>query len=293
MLFEALKTLIVPAPRFLRVMGFLNEVIAIEARYRRCRGAWQNHLESCHAAVIDAAEQMLAQKGCPEGQKGRKVIVLGGALVYDLPMEFLSARFEEVVLVDLFHLPWVMRRLRGAGNIRFMMADVTGCLQDYHRVISAAGLGQRLDMPEKKPGLALDPDEVDLVLSVNLLSQLPAVPLGWAERRLGNSEVLPDADYDRFADHLVTSHLEWLRDSGVPVCLLTDTEKKHADRNGKDLGGEVMIERSLLKKYGFSEFRQWDWAIAPPGEISRKFSQTRQVVACMSAGGDSGSLRKT
>jgi len=278
LLLEALKSLIVPTPRFLRTMGYLSEVIAIESRYHRRKKDWHPHIEACHKAILRAVDRTLQKT--PDG-KGRKIVILGGALLYDIPLDRLTEAFEDVILVDLFHLPWIMRKLRCYDNVRFMMADLTGCLQDYHHVIHAARLGEHIAMPQKKPQLSLleDQNEVDLILSVNLLSQLPAVPLSYAERKLGEKSIIPEDDFDAFADHLLNTHLEWLAGQKADICLISDLEKIHYDREGKALTREIMIEDRLLYQHGFQLDSEWFWDIAPLGEVSRKFSQSRKVVS--------------
>jgi hypothetical protein len=97
-------------------MGYIKELIAIEARHRRCRAAWAPHLENCKKLILDAAG------GIPHGQ----VTVLGSGLLLEVPVEELAVKFEDVALVDIFHMPAVERRVRRLSNVRLVTTDLTG-----------------------------------------------------------------------------------------------------------------------------------------------------------------------
>ena len=75
-------------------------------------------------------------------------------------------------------------------------------------------------MPRTEPSLFLDDPEVDLVVSLNLLSQLPCLP----ERYLLRAGAHPPEEVLAYCRDLVQAHLEYLRRLPGVVALITDVE---------------------------------------------------------------------
>src|SRR5262249_16331145 len=135
----------------------------------RCWESWRPHLERSKA-IIRAAMAQCEQR--------RKVVILGSGMLYDVPIPELAAAFREVMLVDIVHPPKNASPASDLPNLRRVPADVTATA---HEVLRMAKLpGTRL--PRTEPNLFLDDPEVDLVVSLNLLSQLPVIPTTYLER---------------------------------------------------------------------------------------------------------------
>jgi hypothetical protein len=120
--------------------AYLRESLAIEARYRRCRKAWQPHLERCRQQMV---------QHMPPG--GGKAVILGSGALLDVPLPALAQAFAEVCLVDIVHPLSTRRQARGFPNIRLVEADLGGT--------------SHAPLPES--------EGADFIVSVNLLSQLP------------------------------------------------------------------------------------------------------------------------
>ncbi|SVE27527.1 uncharacterized protein METZ01_LOCUS480381, partial [marine metagenome] len=85
-----------PAPRHLKEMDYPREQRNLESRRKRCKAAWQPHLENTQSLILNAADK------CPSSEK---VLVIGSGALFDIPITELSRQFQEVVLVDILH-PW-------------------------------------------------------------------------------------------------------------------------------------------------------------------------------------------
>ncbi len=249
MLWELAQTLTTPAPWRLRRLGHVRESVRLRARSRRCRAAWALHLAAAHAIVREAVHV------CP----GRtRAVVLGSGLLDDVPLEHLAAAFATVVLVDAVH-PWPARRRAGRlPNVRLATANLSGVGPDGTLRDPLADLpGQGLLGQE--PGL-----QADLVVSANLLSQLPILPLD----RLG-SRAPPGLGAD-----ILRAHLAALPRLGRQVCLIADTEAQEIGR-----GGRVFERYGLLHGVPLgAPAREWDWELAPFGEESRRYRVVHRVV---------------
>ncbi|MCH7551116.1 MAG: hypothetical protein IIA35_05375 [Proteobacteria bacterium] len=248
MLAEWFKHLTLPCPAPIRDMGYARELIAIEARHRRCRDAWAPHLEHCHKVIGDAAE----------GISRDRVIVLGSGLLLDIPLAELSETFSDVVLVDIFHLPAARKKVHDMANVRLETIDITG-LADATWTHVREGRTGPLPPPRADAGAFAD---ADLVVSANVLTQLPLLPMGWVEEKGKGYE---EDDIKAFARRIVDHHLDLLAALPGRVCLLTESLRVICD------GDEVLQEIDPL--FGATipaSGLKWTWDIAPRPEITRR-----------------------
>ena len=224
------------------------EMRGIHYRHARNRAAWRPHLQTTRQIILDAVA------ACPERNS---VAVLGSGPLLDVPLQALRAAFGRVVLVDVAH-PWRVR-LRAAltPRVTLLDADLTG-------IGGKLSPGMAVPAPPELPALR----SVDLVISLNLLSQLAYVPVSQLERR-GQTE----AEGDVFAGALVRAHLDWLRRLPGRVCLATDIRRIVLDAKGGIIG-EIDPLYGLALPEGGTE---WDWDIAPIGEMAPDYAVRHRV----------------
>jgi hypothetical protein len=259
---EALEFLLTPCSRAARGMGYLGEVMGIRSRHRRCRRAWRPHLERTCALLLEAMGRCRSR---------RKAVILGSGPLYDVPLEELAAGFSEVLLVDLVHplsARWRRRRLR---NVRAVTADVTGTIDAIYRTARTPGT----PLPPPQPTLFVEDAEVDLLASVNLLSQLPFIPSEYL-----SAAGYPPAQIDAFAAQLIRSHLAYLEQFAAMTVLVTDFEVLTLDRDGKWLERSDLLYRVRLPYRGES----WIWDLAPRPESHPVFSYSRRVLGVLDVG---------
>jgi hypothetical protein len=258
---QAIEYLATPCSRPLRGMGYLRELMAIRGRAWRCWNAWKPHLEKSKSIIRTAVEHC---------SQRRKAVILGSGMLYDVPVDELSAAFREVLLVDIVHplknwLPGFRHK-----NLRRVTADVTGTAEEVYRIAKLSGT----ILPRTEPSLFLDDPEVDLVVSLNLLSQLPVIPTTYLERVGAHS---PDA-IQAFARHLITSHLAYLQRFECTVALITDVEKLTLNHAGTMIGKTSLLRGVELPGIG----ETWIWQLAPRPEADADYSYYRRVVGIQS-----------
>ncbi|MBF6058020.1 MULTISPECIES: hypothetical protein [Thiomicrorhabdus] len=226
---------------FLRPMGFVKESIAMQARYKRCRKTWNFHYRQCRQAIETAVSHCVST---------RTLVVLGAGSLQDLPLDFLAGKFQKIKLVDLLFLEDARQKAAAYSNIELIELDISYSLQNLYQgspVVSKADFALR-DM------------DVDLVLSMNLLTQLPLLPVSWLRKKFQFAA----SDLDRVAQSLINHHLSYLQNFACPVCLIADRSIKSFDRHGKE------IDR-IDPWWGIKPLRaekEWDWELAPIGEIN-------------------------
>lgn len=242
MLVAFVLSLLNPAPLHLRRLGYVRESGLLHARSRRCRRAWAPHLAKAKEIVARAAA------GCGDR---RLAVVLGSGLLDDVPLDALAKGFAKVRLVDAVH-PWPARlAVRRYPNVELVTVEVSGGLADPAVEQALRGAG--------------------FVVSANLLSQLPILPIDAYERR--GRDAPP-----RLGAGIVDAHLAALTTlarAGTRVCLITDTVQREEDRDGRVVAALDLMVGTVLP----APTSAWDWELAPFGEAGRNRRLVHRVHA--------------
>jgi hypothetical protein len=254
---ELFESVVTRCPRPVRAMGYLHEVVGIRGRYKRCRAYWADHLERCQAAIL---------RGAARCEQKRKAVILGGGLLHDVPVAELADMFREVILVDLVH-PWASRRAtRHLKNVRRVAADITGTMAEAYRLAWDADE----PLPRSEPTLFLNDPEVDFTASVNLLSQLPCMPMAY----LNSQGAHPKAKVEEYARDLIRAHMAYLDRLPGRVTLITDVE-----RLKYTLLGQVVERRDLFFGVPWPKAdEEWEWRLAPCPEADPRHHYYRRVI---------------
>jgi hypothetical protein len=122
------------------------------------------------------------------------------------------------------------------------------------------------DLPESIPYIPEADEEADLVISLNIISQLAAIPLDYLSRK---SKAHSESEMDVWCDQIRQAHYDELKRLPCNICLIADHEFIRRDRE------ENIIERgstigSLALK---GPDKLWTWHIAPYGEERRNSSK--------------------
>ncbi|MBO6836613.1 MAG: hypothetical protein JJ878_05740 [Alphaproteobacteria bacterium] len=234
MILEALEYLTTPCPPWARRLGYLSEAIAIRHRARRCAGAWADHQRHTKAAILDHVP-----KDCGTA------VILGAGQCLDVPLPDLAARCEQVILVDAVRL----RGLRLPENADYRPMDVHGVAE---KLYLGTSLWDRTDNPLREF------DEADYVVSVNLLSQLPILPLRAMARRGLSTPIFEHG----LSGQIMRDHVRDLKSLAAKSILIADARRITRDRKGAVVDDENLAAQALLPTPNVS----WHWPIAPEGE---------------------------
>lgn len=242
-----------PALPLARRFGLLQESVALWSRGLRQRKAWAEHHARCRRLVAEVAAEL---------PQHRKAVILGSGFLRDIPLNALCQGFDEVVLVDIVHLPPVRLRLLPRRNVRLLTSDLTGAM--------AWLAGEADGRADPLAGLIAD-EAVDLVVSANLLSQLAWPVADWLEDHPARAAALPSDMPAR----CIAWHLDDLSRFKGHVCLISDVEMVERERDGA-------IHDRLDLTYGVKlppEDESWLWPVAPFGEAERDREFVHKVCA--------------
>lgn len=233
MLREWITHRLTPAPEAVKRLGYLKEAIAIRERYRRCRQAWKAHLDRSRRFVLWAAAN------CPRQDR---ITILGSGGLLDVPLDDLAGDFAEVVLVDIVQTPAVRAWAAHYPNVEVVEADVTG-------LVDAIAGGT---VPEAPPTPHIPEGDADMVVSLNLLGQLPLIPVHHVAQDKAAA----------FAEQVQRAHLRALQALPGRVCLITETAREWV------ADGAVEETEPALGEIRLPEPEEsWLWELAPAPEL--------------------------
>lgn len=245
-----------------RRLGYVYEAAALQAKHRRCRQAWDAHIQSTRQALLTSAAGV--------SSRGSALIV-GGGSIQDLPIPQLLDRFECIILLDIV-FTYQARRIAQRWSERVVCYDydVTGVVDwiAKHRCLPVVNRLAAFELPKG----TMPP--ICWVASVNCLTQLPILPVRWLQR-FG----VDDEQLEALYHGLIQAHLNWLMHWPVQTCLITEVEEQHFDQNGRLI--DVIDHRPLLQTFQQQAIclSRWPWNLHPLGALSKQHAETRTVEA--------------
>jgi hypothetical protein len=155
-----------------------------------------------------------------------------------------------LVLVDLLHPLATRWRTRRYRNVFLLTADVSGSAEAIWRAVE-----ERSALPRAVPEWFLNDGEVDLTVSLNLLSQLPCLP----EQYLRQAQTHTAEEIVSCCRDVVQAHLDYLfRLPGV-VTLITDYEARTVSAAGAVVASHGTLYGVELAFGG----ERWLWPLVP------------------------------
>ena len=253
MLLDLFTHLTTSCSPYVRRLGYLDETIAMRRRSRRNMTAWQPHLDNTRRFVLAVAEKI---------PNRNKVIILGSGLLLDVPLAELSAMFREVVLMDIVCLPEVRRQIKGYNNVSFVEQDVTNVAERLY-TNKERGIPR---LPKSSPVPSEFFKNADLVISLNILSQLWVIPRTYASTQ--RPPILHDQVED-WCRQIVEAHYAFLRSLSCDVCLVADHAFVKRDHSGSIISRASTVYGLVLPEPDAS----WTWNIVPAGMDGRSSSK--------------------
>lgn len=244
---ELLSSITMSCGAAARQLGLMSAAVSLGARHRRCRASWEPHLARCRALIGRAAGS------CPD--RGLAVVVGSGHLL-DIPLADLAKGFERVALADVAHPSVARRAAAGFPNVRLVEFDVTGLHREIVRICRDR---VRAPLPAPAPPVFPGP-RPDLLISANLLSQLPLSPAESLRKHVLHVE---EEEVEALSRGLIVAHLDWLRQAADRACLISDFEHRV-------IGDEGLRSRTdMLHGVALPPGETWEWAIGPRPEAYR------------------------
>jgi hypothetical protein len=155
--------------RILHRMDYYSYLDGLIKRYMFQEGRWDSHIRKCRDFILDAASVCMPER----------ITVLGSGWLLELPLQELAGKTGNIRLLDIIHPPDVLRQTSVMKNVELSECDLTGGI-----IEEIWNLTRGLPLPKKKLDLSRIPvrefmfnDDPGMVISLNILSQLDALPV--------------------------------------------------------------------------------------------------------------------
>lgn len=258
MFLEFIQHLRTPAPIHVKSLGFVYGAIAIEARHKRCRESWASHLENTKQAIRDFVK----------GRSYRTAYIFGSGGLYDVPLQALLSVSKEVQLVDIVHLNRVRNEMAAHPNVRVVTHDVTGLAKPFYHWLRApeGTLPPKPVDPGHLTG-SLKPGPEDLVISLNMISQLPMAFQTIAKK--ANRDLPED-----YGHQIISKHIKRVNALPGDTLIISDYEFIDYDEGQDPVTSDATLGNlALLPKPD----KNWIWSIVPQGEASATYRSEHRV----------------
>lgn len=266
---------------------FLEEGLGIAARAERAAAYWRPHLQCCHEFEGDACNIVAPSPS--------SFTILGAGRLLDVAPDVFLRSGTTVNLVDAdpaLEPEWrrfkTLAQVRGS-TVQPFFCEITGRIPDWtialeqwlrrHRAASEADLASFLDSLPRLPKRAPVVPPADVVVSLNILSQ---IPIYWRERVLkllrrftphlvGADDLLSspaEAALARHAALLQHEHLQQIASLGRRlVLIISDVEFYYYQRHEAQWQTEPALYNLALPAIAGEVrlARSWLWHIAPQG----------------------------
>ena len=287
MLRECLLYLTSPCPLFPRYVRsfYLKGLIGITSRYHRQRQAWRPHLQASQQAIKSFIEQnSIAPRGT--------VIILGSGPLLDVPLGFLNKHFKRVYLIDIVHLISTRIKCLFYPHAKMRSLNLVGAELDFITQLAGPQKCSLANHPALKDNstwiqeltaLPLpDLPPADCIISLNLLSQLAIFPYLRLEEILQNLRCPQNTRLQRLTalcNVINGRHLKLLR-SYPQALLISEITQQHFKEKASYIQrtDETILSAELLAQLS-PWGPNWDWHLAPYGEIDRQVEIISKVGA--------------
>ena len=177
--------------------------------------------------------------------------ILGSGWLLDIPLDKILPMVSHAYLVDINHPKPIRHRWENNPKVTFVETDITGGAASIFFDILKGKTSEEDALEAAKslhPGW--DIPKSDLIISVNILSQLAHIP---AETLKEHRKISPDK-----ATTLISTfqqqHLEWL--CGMESILITDFEEELFDEKDKLCGVNPVCAIDLRR---WKQVDRWRW----------------------------------
>ena len=229
-----------------RKMNFISDQQGIMNRYLREQKSWEGHLQNTKQFILNSFSDL----------KIKNLAILGSGWLLDLPLEELSEKYDQILLVDVHHPAQIVKKTESYKNISLFETDLSGegikFCWDLRKAKEEHFSKFILDdFTPHKPDLPVKPDAF---ISLNLLNQLDILLVDFLKKR--NVRIV-NTEIKKFRKIIQRFHLDWIMKK--PGCLITDVREINQDDHERTEQKLVYVD---LPKGKRSEEWFWDFDLS-------------------------------
>ena len=230
--------------RILKKMHYVSDQQSVIKRFLKESENWGMHLEHCKETI----------KKDLSGRSNGKCAVLGSGWLLDIPIDALLEHFEKVYLFDIIHPTQIKLKYAHNPKVVFVELDITGSV--INQLFEAVQYYKSTKQVKNIDAYQFEgfqyPEEFDLVISANIISQLATLLVEY---------ITPYNLYSQEELTLLSRKVEESHLQSLPVgktFFITDYEELVYSKDNK-----LEIQRPLLhisfKQDDITESWQWNF----------------------------------
>ena len=222
-------------------MGYYNYQRGLIVHHLNEEGSWNSHLTNCRNFILKSLDYY----------KPSIITVLGSGWLLDLPLAEMNEMADEINLVDIIHPPEVKDQVADMKKIILREEDVSGGLisEVWNMVSHKTFLNKIRSFDEIKINKYQPGFDPGLVISLNILTQLEALPVEFLRKRSKAEE----ESFLRLRKEIQQNHLSFLESRSS--VLISDHTEVVTESSGKTT--EI---KSVLIDYPVGKLaEEWEW----------------------------------
>lgn len=229
-------------PNTYKELGYITDQKGIQARYRREKENWNEHLENSKNYIISFCNNINSEN----------IAILGSGWLLDVPIEFLCHRFKTVYLIDVNHPAKIQTLKNEFKNIEFITDDITGGIAQFAQanVINFKKNKIKTEIEDYKHIKYKNKIDNCALISLNILNQLDIIIVDYIEKfnMYSNDELL------QLRKIIQYNHLDLLL--SYPSCIISDIEEIIINKNNIIEKTNSLVHCMLPKG---KNSKEWIW----------------------------------
>ena len=222
-------------------MGYYNYQRGLIVHHLNEEGSWNSHLTNCRNFILKSLDYY----------KPSIITVLGSGWLLDLPLSEMNEMADEINLVDIIHPPEVKDQVADMKKIILREEDVSGGLisEVWNMVSHKTFLNKIRSFDEIKINKYQPGFDPGLVISLNILTQLEALPVEFLRKRSKAEE----ESFLRLRKEIQQNHLSFLESHNS--VLISD----HTEVVTESTGNTSEIKSVLVNLPAGKLREDWTW----------------------------------
>jgi hypothetical protein len=226
----------------LKKMNYVSDQQGIIERYLKESESWAQHLENSKNTIIESSKT----------KNSGNCAVLGSGWLLDVPIDYLSERFDKVYLFDILHPTQIKHKVKKYSNVILVEQDITGgAVNELFESVQLRKIrGSRKELKDIKIDGFSYPVPFDFVVSVNILNQLDILLIDY----LKSYNIYTEQELFELRILIQQKHYNSLPDGRT--CLITDIEELVFSDNNQIEKTNSLIHINLPDDKVIS---RWQW----------------------------------
>ena len=242
-------------------MGYLKDQNGILNRYYNEQKNWISHLSNTKSYILEIVNKT----------EPNNIAFLGSGWLLDIPFEEIFSKIKSVTLFDIIHPHKIKNIFKRNSNVKFENIDLTGGLvKQVYNYLYSKKIRNNSFIKKLQVHNSFDLSNFDLVISVNILSQLDII----LKDKILSKIKLKEEDIEYLSTLIQSYHIKSLPKG--KSCLITDYEELLIDKNGNKVKKNNLLYINLPEG---ENCKTWQWVFDTKQNYYKKYNVTFNVIA--------------